>query len=192
MHDDIVLDMTDLDHAIYVTWIAFWIFWLALGTRSKAAAHTQRGGFLVIRIVIAVVVVSVIRSRTFRLHGAIVHDPLAQGVGTALFLAGLLLAIWARVHLGRNWGKPMSEKVDAELVTSGPYRYIRNPIYSGLILAMVGSSVAISPYCLVLVAIVAAYFVYSSLVEERIMSRLFPATYPHYRRSTKRLIPFVF
>lgn len=181
-----------MDDAIYAAWAAFWIYWLAAAARSKAAARTQPTGFLVIRILVAVVVASAIRSKAFELHGAIVHDPLAQGVGTALFLAGLLLAIWARLHLGRNWGTPMSEKVDAELVTSGPYRYIRNPIYSGLILAMVGSSIAISPYGLVLAAAFAAYFVYSCLVEERIMDRLFPEIYPEYRRSTKRLIPFVF
>ena len=187
-----LLPMLDVDYAIYATWVAFWIFWLAIAVRSKAAARTQPRGFLVIRILVAVVVVSAFRSKAFKLHGAIVHDALAQGVGTVLFLTGLLLALWARVHLGRNWGTPMSEKVDAELITGGPYRYIRNPIYSGLILAMVGSSIAISPYGLLLAAVFAAYFVYSSLVEERIMGRLFPSTYPDYRRSTKRLIPFVF
>lgn len=56
---------------------------------------------------------------------------------------------------------------------------------------MVGSSVAISPYGLAVAAVFAAYFVYSALVEERIVNRLFPATYPDYCRSTKRLIPFL-
>ena len=110
----------------------------------------------------------------------------------ALFVAGLGLAVWARVHLGRNWGTPMSEKVDAELVTSGPYRYIRNPIYSGLILAAIGTSVAISWYWLVAAVLMGAYFVYSAGVEEQTMLRLFPDSYPEYRRSTRKLIPFVF
>jgi len=68
----------------------------------------------------------------------------------------------------------MSEKVDAELVTTGPYQCIRNPIYSGIILAAVGTSVAISWYWLVVVVLMGAYFVYSANVEEQTMLRLFP------------------
>ena len=90
-----------------------------------------------------------IRFGVFQGHRAVVSSPILQGVGMVLFLTGLGLAVWARVHLGRNWGTPMCEKVDAELVTSGPYRYIRNPIYSGIILAAIGTAVAISWYWLV-------------------------------------------
>ncbi len=110
----------------------------------------------------------------------------------ALFLMGLGLAVWARVHLGRNWGAPMSEKVDAELVTTGPYQYIRNPIYSGIMLAAIGTAVAVSWYWLVAVALMGAYFVYSATVEGHTMERLFPDAYPAYKRSTKKLIPFIF
>ena len=86
----------------------------------------------------------------------------------------------------------MSEKVDAELVTTGPYRYIRNPIYSGMILAAIGTAVAVSWYWLVAVVLMGAYFIYSATVEEHIMERLFPNDYPAYKRSTKMLIPFIF
>jgi protein-S-isoprenylcysteine O-methyltransferase Ste14 len=82
--------------------------------------------------------------------------------------------------------------VDAELVVTGPYRYVRNPIYSGLILAALGTAVAVSWYWLVAVVFVGAYFIYSATVEERIMERLFPNDHPAYKRSTKMLIPYVF
>ncbi len=85
----------------------------------------------------------------------------------------------------------MSEKIDATLVTTGPYRYIRHPIYSGIILAMVGTALAVTIYWLVAVAVLGTYFVYSASVEERIMVRLFPATYPAYKKSTHMLIPFI-
>ena len=86
----------------------------------------------------------------------------------------------------------MSEKIDAELVTTGPYQFIRNPIYSGILLAAVGTSVAISWYWLAAAALMGAYFVYSANVEEETMQRLFPNTYPDYKHSTKKLIPFIF
>jgi protein-S-isoprenylcysteine O-methyltransferase Ste14 len=101
------------------------------------------------------------------------------------------LAIWARVYLGRNWGMPMSQKVDPELVTTGPYHSIRHPIYSGILLAMIGTTIAVSLYWLAAVILLGAYFLYSAIVEERNMSQLFPSSYPQYKRSTKMLVPFI-
>jgi protein-S-isoprenylcysteine O-methyltransferase Ste14 len=86
---------------------------------------------------------------------------------------------------------PMSQKVDPELVTAGPYSRVRHPIYSGIILAMVGTTIAVSLYWLVAVVVMGAYFLYSAMVEERSMGRLFPDSYPQYKRSTKMLIPFI-
>jgi protein-S-isoprenylcysteine O-methyltransferase Ste14 len=93
---------------------------------------------------------------------------------------------WAKL------GMPMSEKLNPELVTTGPYRRVRHPIYSGIILAMVGSAFAISWYWSITVSLLAAYFVYSAIVKERYMTSVFPEEYPAYKRSTKMLIPFVF
>ena len=115
-----------------------------------------------------------------------------QAIGLVIFLLGLALAIWARVYLGRNWGMPMTEKADPELVTTGPYSTIRHPIYSGLILAMVGTAVAISLYWLIAVVLLGAYFIYSAVMEERYMAGLFPDTYPRYKQATKMLIPYIF
>ena len=181
-----------IDYVIYSLWIVFWFAWLVAALTAKRAAQSRMGQFLGLRIAIFVVVYLIIRFGVLKGHHAIVSSPMLQAIGMVLFLIGLGLAVWARVHLGRNWGTPMSEKVDAELVTTGPYRYIRNPIYSGLILAAIGTSVAISWYWLVAAALMATYFVYSANVEEQTMQRLFPNTYPEYERSTKKLIPFIF
>jgi protein-S-isoprenylcysteine O-methyltransferase Ste14 len=96
------------------------------------------------------------------------------------------------VHLGRNWGTPMSEKEHPDLITSGPYRWIRNPIYSGLILAMIGTSVAVRLEWLIVAAIFGGYFVYCAVMEQRYMTAQFPQTYPAYRDATKMLIPYIF
>jgi protein-S-isoprenylcysteine O-methyltransferase Ste14 len=85
----------------------------------------------------------------------------------------------------------MSQKADPELVTTGPYSKVRHPIYSGIILAMVGTAIAVSPYWLIAAVIIGAYFLYSATVEERNMAKLFPTTYPPYKSATKMLIPYV-
>jgi protein-S-isoprenylcysteine O-methyltransferase Ste14 len=77
-------------------------------------------------------------------------------------------------------------------VTTGPYSTVRHPIYSGIILAMIGTTVAVSLYWLVAVVLLGAYFIYSAVIEERYMAGRFPDAYPKYKQSTKMLIPFIF
>jgi protein-S-isoprenylcysteine O-methyltransferase Ste14 len=181
-----------IDYVIYGLWVLFWLAWLAAALTAKRAAQSRMRQFVGLRVALVVILILVSRSGAFKGHHAIVNNPILQGIGMGLFVTGLGLALWARVYLGRNWGTPMSEKVDAELVTTGPYEYIRNPIYSGIILAAIGTTVAVSWYWLVAVVLMGAFFVYSATIEERTMERLFPNTYPAYKRSTKKLVPFIF
>jgi protein-S-isoprenylcysteine O-methyltransferase Ste14 len=171
-------------------WAAFWTYWLVAALKMKRGriAWSQE---LRIRAVIVALVVLFIRLGAFRSHG--LHSGRWRaGVGLVLLAAGLGFAIWARVHIGRNWGTPMSQKDDAELVTSGPYRLVRHPIYSGVLAAGVGTAVALNWSWLIAVALAAVYFVYSATVEERDLAEQFPGSYPAYRRSTKMLVPFMF
>jgi protein-S-isoprenylcysteine O-methyltransferase Ste14 len=173
-----------------VGWAAFWLYWLV------AAFFVKRGRVrwsreLRIRVVIAVVVVLLIRLGAFRDHG-LNTDPWRAGIGLVFFAVGLGFAIWARVHIGRNWGGPMTQKDDPELVTSGPYRLVRHPIYSGILVAGLGTALALSWWWLIAVALAGAYFLYSARIEEHFMTDRFPDDYPGYRSSTKMLVPFIF
>lgn len=85
----------------------------------------------------------------------------------------------------------MTQKDEPELVTSGPYHLIRHPIYSGILLALLGTALAMNVEWLILFAALGVYFVYSATMEERIMMTSFPTTYSSYRARTKMLIPFV-
>jgi protein-S-isoprenylcysteine O-methyltransferase Ste14 len=178
-----------VDVVILVCWVAFWIYWLAASVGVKAGQNRWTR-FVGVRIGVILVLLFLVRVRALKGH-SVTNDPWLQGIGLAVFLLGLALAIWARVYLGRNWGMPMSQKADPELVTTGPYRRVRHPIYSGIILAMIGTTIAVSLYWLVAVVVLGAYFLYSAIVEERRMARLFPDSYPEYKRSTKMLIPFI-
>ena len=170
-------------------WVVFWVGWLIAAFGAKPG-RMRWGLFAGVRVLIIVVILLLLRTKAFRGH-AVTHDPWRQGVGLALFLLGLALAVWARAYIGRNWGMPMTRKADPELVTSGPYRFVRHPIYSGIILAMAGTALAVSVNWLVIAVLLAAYFVYSAVTEERDLAARFPDTYPTYKRSTKMLIPFV-
>jgi protein-S-isoprenylcysteine O-methyltransferase Ste14 len=181
--------MHAIDLVFVVGWIAFWVYWFAAATRVKSG-RVRWGQFAGVRVVLALVVIILVRIRAFRGHD--VHDAVLAGIGLVLWALGLALAVWARIHLGSNWGTPMTEKNDPDLVTTGPYRRIRNPIYAGLILAIIGTAVAVSTQWLVVAALVGAYFVYSAVMEQRFMATTFPDTYPAYRNSTKMLIPFIF
>lgn len=182
--------MDAVDIVIGIGWAVFWIYWIAvsLGVKAGRSRWTRFAG---VRVAAVLIILLLLRLRVLKGH-TVTHDPWLQGVGLAIFLLGLALAVWARVYLGRNWGMPMSEKVDPELVTTGPYRTIRHPIYSGIIVAMVGTAVAVSVYWLIAVVLLGAYFVYSAVMEERYMAGLFPDTYPRYKQSTKMLVPFIF
>ena len=182
--------MRAIDLIIGVSWIVFWAYWLAMAFTAKAD-QTRWTRWAGVRLGLIAVVLLLIRLRVFRGPQAATHNPWLLGIGLAAFILGLALAVWARVYIGRNWGMPMSRKADPELVTTGPYRRVRHPIYSGIILAAVGTAIAISPFWLIAAAISAAYFLVSAVIEERTMAKLFPAAYPPYKRATKMLIPFV-
>ena len=173
-----------------IGWAAFWIYWFVAALSMKRG-RVPWGRELRIRAVIVVLTFALIRLGAFRGHG-LNTDPWRASLGLVLFALGLGFAIWARVHLGRNWGTPMSQKDDPELVTSGPYHLVRHPIYSGLLVAGIGTAVALSWLWLIAVILGGIYFVYSATVEERNMAEQFPEAYPAYRRSTKMLVPFVF
>jgi protein-S-isoprenylcysteine O-methyltransferase Ste14 len=171
-------------------WAAFWLYWI-LAAFSMKRGRIPWSRELRIRVVIVVVAILAIRLGAFRGH-AYNSDLWRGGVGLALFAPGLGFAIWARVNIGRNWGTPMTEKEEPELVTSGPYRLVRHPIYAGILVAGVGTAVALSWYWLTAVVLAGIYFIYSATVEERYLARQFPVNYEVYKRSTKMLVPFVF
>ena len=172
-----------------VGWAVFWLYWLVAAFSMKRGRRPWSRE-LRIRAIIAVVVILLIRLGAFRGH-SLNTDPWRAGIGLVLFALGLGFAISARLHIGRNWGIPMTQKDEPELVTSGPYHLVRHPIYSGILTAGVGTAVALSWLWLTAVALAGVYFLYSAMVEERYLTDQFPDSYPVYKHSTKMLVPFI-
>jgi protein-S-isoprenylcysteine O-methyltransferase Ste14 len=181
--------MRVVDLIIAVAWVLFWAYWL-IAARGTKPGHSRWGRYAASRVAIIVVIVFLVRALGFRSH-PIKNDPVLTTIGLALVVLGLALAVWARVYIGRNWGTPMSRKDEPELVTTGPYRRVRHPIYTGLVLAMVGTALATTLFGLIAVAVLAGFFIYSANREEAYLAEQFPDTYPAYKASTKMLIPFI-
>src|SRR6202451_1144302 len=166
--------MTALKAAIDVGWVVFWVYWIASAVGVKEGRGSRRriplGGLTALAVIVLV--------RVFRGGSLAVHTTVLEAIGAAVFASGLALAIWARVHLGRNWGMPMSQKAEPELVTSGPYRFVRHPIYSGLLVGVLGTALATNLIALIIVAVLGGYFYYSASVEEKNLTATFPNAYP--------------
>lgn len=114
----------------------------------------------------------------------------APPLGWLLVLLGLGFACWARVALGRNWSATVQLKQGHELVEAGPYHWVRHPIYTGMLLGMLGTILAIGAALgLLALALVGGGFWFKLRHEEAWMRERFGAAYVDYMRHTKALIP---
>jgi len=174
-----------------ICWLTFFLVWIATAMRGGQLRRRYSPGCGAVRLLVGV---GVLFGVVFGRLTSDVFGQFTQGVaaaGSVLCIAGLLVAIWARVTLGSNWGMPMTLHENPELVTSGPYRYVRHPIYTGMS-AMVIATVLVFPPALMWAAVMAVYMVLSAFREEHDMARRFPDSYPAYKQRTKMLVPFVF
>jgi protein-S-isoprenylcysteine O-methyltransferase Ste14 len=115
----------------------------------------------------------------------------AYCIGVALLVAGLAFAVWARVHLGRNWSGTVSVKEGHELIRSGPYGYARHPIYTGILAGVLGTAIASGTVHAALgLVVIAAALVRKLRIEERFMRETFPGEYERYSAEVPALIPF--
>jgi protein-S-isoprenylcysteine O-methyltransferase Ste14 len=104
----------------------------------------------------------------------------------------LAFTVWARRHLGANWSGTVTVKAGDELITTGPYAFVRHPIYTGLLLGFAGSALAVGERCGVLALVMVTVALRRKLrVEERQMRQLFSETYGTYRGQISALIPFL-
>ncbi len=180
---------------LYLTFIgACWLVgcavWLVTARKAKASRPRSRWHpARVVRVAILVAALFIakhVHPEFFRLTTGAV-----PALGCALCAAGVGFAIWARLSLGDNWGMPMTMREQPELVTRGPYTFVRHPIYTGMTLAMIGSALVVPPYWLLVLAF-CVYFAYGARREEQDMLAQFPEQYAAYRQRTKMFVPFLF
>lgn len=188
--------MTAYSFLLIAIWAVFIIVWAVTAQAAKASAGGKGiGRWLLTRALFVAALIVLLKSPAGAWAGALswrtAASPAAASLGVLLAALGVGFAIWARLHLGRNWGMPMTERKDPELVTSGPYAYVRHPIYTGVLLAIFGSALASGFPWLAVFAVACVYFLYAARQEEQVMRKRFPAAYPAYAARTKMLVPFL-
>ena len=179
-----------------VAWISWLIYWVVSARNVKA---TRQGepftSHLVhkVPLMLAAILMAApgalprVLSRRF-----MPDDGPLMLLGPLLTAAGLAFAAWARRHLGRNWSASVVVKEDHALIRTGPYRYVRHPIYTGILLAFLGTALAIGEWrALIAVPLAVLSFVLKSRAEEGRMRETFPE-YGEYERHTAALVPFVY
>ncbi len=186
------------EYALRITWIAVIGYWL---WAARSAKPTDQQEPLIKRLLaywlpllIAVLLLgpgewfghSLLREQF------VPHTTQVYALGLALAMFGAALAIFSRSMLGRNWSATVQLKQDHELITRGPYRVVRHPIYTGLLLLFLGNAVMVGDWRgLLAVAIVFVSFWRKFRLEEAWLAEHFGEPYRLYQARTKALIPMV-
>jgi protein-S-isoprenylcysteine O-methyltransferase Ste14 len=112
-------------------------------------------------------------------------------IGCVFCILGIALAIRARGVLSRTWGTPTADRNRASLVMTGPYAYVRHPIYGGMLIAIIGSALAQSVFWVLPLVVYGPQFIRSARREEALLLEQFPQRYRDYMKRTRMLLPFV-
>jgi protein-S-isoprenylcysteine O-methyltransferase Ste14 len=181
-------------HLASVAWIVFIAYWIVSAQKLKSIKQREPRGERLIQLVLMVAAYFLMFndqfSRGWLATRFVSAAPTIGEIGVALTVAGIAFAIWARWHLGENWSATVTLKEGHELISSGPYRYIRHPIYTGMLLAFVGTALALGEYrALISVCIVLFAFYIKAKKEERFLTQEFGEKFREHSRRTGMFLP---
>lgn len=183
---------------IFLCFIIQIIFWIVTAFSTKRTSE-NKGGWIM-RIIAIIIVGSV-----FFLNNQIINifpflkitfwsfSSMIGIITDIIIFSGMMIMIWARLTLGRNWSANVVFKEDHELIKSGPYAYVRHPIYSGLLLMILACAIYFATllgFIIFVMFFVGAY--YKACKEEKLLIKYFPEQYAVYKKQVHALIPFVF
>ena len=163
-------------------------------SRSKTGTSEDRSTLGTIWLVIAVsIIAGVFVAKNFR-AAALPHERMLAIMAVVLFVAGLILRWWAIITLGRFFTVDVTIEKDHELVERGPFRFVRHPSYTGVLLAFVGLALSLRNWAALLVILlpIGATFIHRMNVEEDALSRALGQRYAEYIKRTKRLVPLIY
>jgi protein-S-isoprenylcysteine O-methyltransferase len=182
--------MTFFIWLIYAFWLILigYLIVSAIGVKPDSQGHLLQSFGLLLAIIVSFLLPHL---PMFNFLNFAPVNPVVSSIGVILCGAGMAFLVWARQHLGKNWSQTVSVKVGHDLVTSGPYRYVRHPMYTGGFVAAIGSAIVCGGAWILLLVILGVIFLWRVGAEDRLMAQLFPNEFPDYKKRTKALIPFV-
>jgi protein-S-isoprenylcysteine O-methyltransferase Ste14 len=178
-----------------IFWLSWLVFWLAAAQGAVSNKRTEtllEGASYRIPLAIGVFLMVFWRMPLFlRIPALWTQSPLAAGIGLAFTVPGLCFAVWARMHLGKYWSGRITLKVNHRVIQTGPYAWVRHPIYSGLILALFGTAITLGTISAFAgFAFMLLSFVRKLKIEETWLRSQFGAEYEEYQNRVKALIPW--
>jgi len=184
------------DYLFLITWISYFIYWWLMAKDVKSSIRTESPLSRLIRsisIVLALILLWIPKFPIPVLDIRFLPDSnLFFWIGFIITLGGLLFSVWARKRLGKNWSQAVTIKDDHQLITDGPYALVRHPIYTGLILGFIGSSIALGELRgLISDLLVFGVLLYKLKLEDKWLLDQFGESYKLYTQRTSALIPFI-
>jgi protein-S-isoprenylcysteine O-methyltransferase Ste14 len=177
-------------------WLAYFAYWKLVSAKVKATERREPMRSRLLRLVVILSAFALLWLP--RIPVPLISERfIPQGevylwIGFFMTAGGLLFSVWARRHLGRNWSQAVTLKVDHELITTGPYAIVRHPIYTGLLLGILGQALARGEWRgLLAFALVAAVLWAKLRLEEQWMRSHFGEPYQRYSRRVAALLPLV-
>ena len=178
-------------------WIVFLVYWQIKAANTKTTQRLEPARSRIVRVLVFGTVITLLSTNWIPVHW--LYVPLwSTGLwpfwtGAAVTVAGLLFAVWAREHLGRNWSRSVTIKKGHELIKTGPYAVVRHPIYTGILAGFAGSAIALSQVRgVIAVALIFLVLWAKFRMEEQWMRAEFPETYAAYAHQTAALVPYIF
>jgi protein-S-isoprenylcysteine O-methyltransferase Ste14 len=186
--------MLDANSAIGWAWLVFLAYWIFARFSVNRMARPEPAATLFFRIAIMAAAAWLLfysdpRFGILNLH-FVPYDERIVLAGAVLTWAGVLFAIWARYHLGRFWSSTVALREGHQLIRSGPYAFIRHPIYTGMLTGVLGTALAVGRYRGLLAFVLAlAAFAAKSRQEEKLLDAQFGAEFEDHRRHTGFFLP---
>ena len=184
------------DYYFLAVWIAFLVYWQIKARDTKTTQRLEPAGSRIARAIVFLVVVVLLSWPDIPIAWLYWHFlPLSAWaffLGATITTAGLLFAVWARVHLGRNWSRSVTIKEDHQLIVTGPYAIARHPIYTGILTGFLGSAIATTQARgLIAFALVFVILWFKLRMEEQWMRMQFGDSYAAYSQRVAALVPFL-
>lgn len=178
-------------------WTLFGLYWLVAARDQNAERTSESPLYRLFRLLLLVITFSLLFARWAAVGflGRRILPP-TRGLlygGFAFTLAGMAIATWARISLGKYWSDKIVLKVDHQLIRSGPYARMRHPIYSGVLLGVAGSALVIDEWRgAVAFLILLTNYVFKAKREDEILSGAFGEEFAEHKRRAGFLLPRVF